>query len=236
MRRKLVILAAIATLGLSTGARPARAQTTYCTPGSLMVCAAFSASTAQVSGVWHLYLHVWNAFLTNGTQGLSHVITFAGIGSSWTGTSTLVSAAFNGSAVQWSNDPGPNSNVVGAQLDVGTDTQNGVTDGLVGCDQPIPPGKYQTCVAGGPELDLDFTTSTQFLLTDAVFGWHSQAISGTTCSLWGNSSGQSTASTATLTSCSGTVTPEPVSIVLLGTGLAGAGLIRRRRRAATAQS
>jgi hypothetical protein len=229
--------ALVAAAGVMVGAallplRPAQAQWAGCSPSALMVCTAFNASTAYVGGGWHLYLHVWNLYDGTDANGLSHVVTFAGIGSSWTGTASLVSATFNGSAVNWATDNSPNNNVVGAQIDVGAVSKQGATQGLVGCTQGTPPGQYQTCYPNGPELDLDFSTSSQFVLADAVYGWHSQAIDGTGCSLWADSNGHTTNDAGA--DCSGVV-PEPMTMSLLATGLfgmGGVGFIRRRRHGA----
>jgi len=107
-------------LWLTRSPKPADAAS-YCSPSALQVCAAFTASTAQVAGVWHLYLHVWNVWDGTAANGLSHAITFAGIGSSWSGTAVLVSARFNGNSVGWALGK-LNNNVVGAELDFAAGT------------------------------------------------------------------------------------------------------------------
>lgn len=232
-------IAAIAAMGVGLGVvgLPQGAQASpvsSCTTGALQVCAAFDASTMFVSdgmggGSWHLILKVWNLYDGSAANGVSHVITFAGIGSSWSGTATLASATYNGSAIDWISANQINNNVVGAQLDFAAHTDNGVNQGLIGCNQPVSPGAYATCFPGGPELVLDFVTSSEFTLAGAVEGWHSQSIDGTSCSLWADTDGNSTASD--LGACTGSVVPEPMTMFLVGTGLAcvgGVGFLRRR--------
>jgi hypothetical protein len=230
-------LVALVGLGLAASVvpQPARAALppTACSSLALQVCAAVNAQSQFTGGKWHLVLSVWNLFGNSASSGLSHVMTFVGIGSSaFTGTATLAGAKFNGSTITtWKQAKSINNNPVGAELDVAALGQQGINYGLVGCDQPIPPGLYPTCYSSGAYLELDFATSMQFDLNDptAVYGWHSQAVNGTDCSLWVSSDGHQTAADA---SCANVV-PEPVTMLLLGTGLAGmggAGLVRRRKK------
>lgn len=252
---KKLIVAAFVGVGVALAATPQAAKAalpaTACSPGFLQVCAAVSASTYQASttstvctghGIhqtcgpvtttsWHLVLKVWNLY---GLQGLRNAITYVGMGSkNYTGTSSLFGAKYNGSTITtWQDANSYPKNVVGAQLDLASSSQSGINNALVGCGVPTPPG-YATCYPNGAYLELDFLTSGQFDLTDptATYGWHAQAIDGQSCSLWVDSNGNAT-QTSTDGDCSNVV-PEPITMVLLGSGLAGmggVGVLRRRRK------
>jgi hypothetical protein len=238
---KKEILVALLALGSAAAVVPQPAAAglpaTACSTAALQVCAAVSASTYKSGNQWHLVLNVWNLFGNSGfSSSKSSVITEVGLGSrTFTGTATLQSALFNGLSAGWKQVNNINNNPIGAQLDFAALGKNGITNGLVGCNQPTPPGKWQTCYPNtATSLVLDFTTTMEFDLTDATaaYGWHAQAIDGGSCSLWVDSQGNSTQSSTSGTCTSGVV-PEPMTMVLLGTGLAGmggTGLLGRWRR------
>jgi hypothetical protein len=226
--------AAYAAIGIGVFAAPAKAQFDYtCITGSYQVCASVRLSSVGNT----LTMDVWNL---EGILGETHTMTSIGLyhaGEAWDGRVLDYDVSYEGSLItdwwkpKWGDEIGT---LAGIDLELWEGTRG--NDGIAGCT-PLPGGtKWATCwnegeedesnsFPGDPRVTFTFTLSEHFSLNNVELRWHSQQ----TGADQEGSLKCDTGGAGDYPPC--TAVPEPGTIVLLGTGLAGiAGAARRRRK------
>ena len=138
---------------------------------------------------------------------------------------------------QWGADSDANSIQV---VNTGADVNNGHKEGIVGCRDPGPTSANHvvTCntYPGTPYAQFVLSGFQSINLAGAYFTFHSQQVALSTCSATKLGANQCTEDSAKGTGPGNPpppteVVPEPITMFLMGTGLAGVGAVRRRRRA-----
>mgnify|MGYP003575063883 FL=1 len=231
---------AYAVIGIGMLASPAQAQSEAfnfdytCIMGSYQVCA--SVRITSVDNV--LTMDVWNL---EGIMGETHTMAaiglyHAGEAFDWSGRIRSWDVSYAGSSIRdewrqnWANDIGT---YAGIQLELQRGTSG--NDGIAGCT-PLPGGtKWATCwngensFPGDPRVQFTFTLSQHFSLNNVQLRWHSLQ---TEADQEGSLKCDTFTRTEDYPPCvPNTSVPEPATMILLGTGMAGlAGVARRRRK------
>ena len=237
-RNRLVVVAAIALLSIGTGATAQDAQYyNACGFGSssgLMVCASadlFLNGDELVMNVWNMetagggsildesaYDDEFGGWHTIFAVALQHTSGYEASASSLLAEYVTGNSATDRTLSNW---------VLGAnslQAELGSNTQKGHEDGVVGCTDPGPDKALHvvTCDTYGfaPYLQLTFggVDLGGHELSEYEFAFHSAQI------------GSDLEDSAKGTAPPGEVVPEPLTMILLGSGLAGVGAAARRRK------
>lgn len=247
MRRAL--LSAAVGAALIIGAAPASASfpvlfDNYCTVGSFKICA--SANVGLSGDGKTLTIDFWNNETVDSSadaHGESGTITAIGLYHMGAVPAALPPSTFSAiygdvsgtirTLTSWTNGASEINTIAGVELEEGGATK-GHKDGIVGCTDPGPVSATHatTCrtLATAPYARFTFTYSSSiaglFGSDNLAMRFHAKQVGPTGAMSVKCDTGITSGEHACMPD---TTVPEPVSMVLMGTGLAGLAAVRRRR-------
>jgi hypothetical protein len=242
--RKGMFLTAAAMMLLVAGDASAQFGTknffNYCTTGAIRTCASAQVSTFDAGGgATRVEIRIRNLQGTNATDNTGgSLITSVGLTSPSISNATALSpfVTTEGTAVAKTGTGGGQhlapgaywsitNNPIQGQVAFSAHNNQGTRGGILGCNEagPSNQSRFETCGNGGWVV-FSFTTSNYVNFQQVEFAYGMQSAAN------GGGSYQCRSADPSCVPPPTTTTPEPVSMVLMGSGLAGLAAVRRRRR------
>ena len=204
----------------------------FCTPGAVRACSSVQVITNLIAGGTSVTIRVRNEQGGFGDNSGGSLISKIGLvvptvsGASGLSVNAVGGASSVGTAASnWSlHNPGNLGGQITLVAGIGV---NGGPGGIQGCSTPFGGARssyFQTCGSGW--VELTFTTTTSWSANQAEV-----AVLTTSFAVNGQGFECGTVPTPNAGACV-IATPEPVTMILLGSGLAsmgGFGLVRRRK-------
>lgn len=215
----------------------------YCTAGAVRTCASVQVETFWNGTKNFVTLRIRNLQGTDARDNtMGSLITKVGLTAPTIVGATGLSVAATGTATnvgnagsRWGIQGSPGQGNIGGLVSFGAGTQNN-RGGILGCStsNANPSSYFRTCGDGGWVV-FTFTTTNQWDASAAEVAWKTVAVNNPAAEGYNLTSIECRTADQRGSShyCDAQVVPEPVTMLLLGTGLAGvggAGALRRRLR------